>query len=54
MGAYLTENYTNLFKEYGYDENKIEKRLDEIYDTIFMEMKRKDCIMKQRITWHVL
>ena len=35
MGAYLTENYTNLFKEYGYDENKIEKRLDEIYDTIF-------------------
>ena len=28
MGAYLTENYTNLFKEYGYDENKIEQLME--------------------------
>lgn len=35
MEAYLTETYTNLFKEFGYDENEVEKRLDEIYNTVF-------------------
>lgn len=35
MSAYSTEVYSNLFKEFGYDQNEIEKRLDEIYNTIF-------------------
>lgn len=35
MGAYSTEVYSNLFEECGYDQNEIEKRLDEIYNTIF-------------------
>jgi len=35
MSAYSTEVYSNLFEEFGYDQNEIEKRLDEIYNTIF-------------------
>lgn len=35
MSAYSTEVYSNLFTEFGYDQNEIEKRLDEIYNTIF-------------------
>lgn len=35
MSAYSTEVYSNLFAEFGYDQNEIEKRLDEIYNTIF-------------------
>lgn len=35
MSAYSTEVYSNVFKEFGYEEREIEKRLDEIYNTIF-------------------
>ena len=35
MSAYSTEVYSNLFEEFGYDQNEIEKRLDEIYNTVF-------------------
>lgn len=35
MSAYSTEVYSNIFEEFGYEERAIEKRLDEIYNTIF-------------------
>lgn len=35
MSAYKTNYYHNVFKEYGYSDGEIEKRLDDIYKTIF-------------------
>lgn len=35
MNAFVTDNYTNLFKAYGYDEEEINNRINEIYNTIF-------------------
>ena len=34
-GAFETENYRNLFKEYGYPEEKIEKKLKDAFETVF-------------------
>lgn len=35
MSAYETNSYHNVFKEYGYADEEIEKRLNGIYNTIF-------------------
>ncbi|MBH1941549.1 xylanase [Mobilitalea sibirica] len=34
-GAFYTGEYRNLFKEFGYDEDAIEKKVEEAYQTIF-------------------
>ncbi len=34
-GAYETKQYRNVFAEYGYSEEEIEKRLQETFETIF-------------------
>lgn len=35
QGAFYTGQYRNLFKEFGYDEKEIEKKLEDAYQTIF-------------------
>ena len=35
MSAYRTNFYHNVFEEYGYSDEEIEKRLNDIYNTIF-------------------
>lgn len=34
-GAYETKQYRNVFAEYGYSEEEIEKRVQETFETIF-------------------
>lgn len=34
-GAFYTDEYRNLFKDFGYDENAIEQKLENAYKTIF-------------------
>lgn len=34
-GAYYTGEYRNLFKEFGYKDEDIQKKLDDVYQTIF-------------------
>ena len=34
-GAYETKQYRNVFAEYGYSEQEIEKRVQETFETIF-------------------
>ena len=34
-GAFYTGEYRNIFKEFGYSEKEIEKKIDEAYKTIF-------------------
>lgn len=35
MAAYYTDSYNNVFEQCGYKKEEIEKRLDEIYNTMF-------------------
>ena len=34
-GAYKTGKYRNIFKEYGYPEEEIQKRVEDTFNTIF-------------------
>ena len=34
-GAYKTGKYRNVFKEYGYPEEEIQKRVEDTFNTIF-------------------
>ncbi len=39
-GAYETKQYRNVFAEYGYSEEEIEKRVQETLRRFFMAAKR--------------
>ena len=41
-GAYETGVYRNIFKECGYSEEEIEKRVKETFETIFSELKEQE------------
>lgn len=50
-GAYETGVYRNIFKECGYSEEEIEKRVKKHLKQSFMEVKKSVSIMKQVRTW---
>ena len=50
-GAVLTGKYRNVFKECGYSEDEITKRVEQTFETIFMEKRRKGFTMKWEMTW---
>lgn len=50
-GAYETKQYRNVFAEYGYSEEEIEKRVQETFETIFMAAKRSAFTMKPGRIW---
>ena len=49
-GAYETKQYRNVFAEYGYSEEEIEKRVQETFETIF-HAKRSAFTMKPGRIW---
>lgn len=50
-GAYETKQYRNVFAEYGYSEEEIEKRVQETFETIFHGSEEERFTMKPGRIW---
>ena len=52
-GAYKTGKYRNIFKEYGYPEEEIQKRVEDTLTRYSMGMMMNVFIMKPVMIWDI-
>ena len=52
-GAYKTGKYRNIFKEYGYPEEEIQKRVEDTLTRYSMVMMMNVFIMKPVMIWDI-
>lgn len=52
-GAFYTGEYRNIFKEFGYSEKEIEKRLMKHIKQFFMVQMMRNYIIKWEMIWHI-
>ena len=53
-GAFYTGEYRNVFKELGYSEDEIRKKIDDAYQTIFYGSEDERFYHEIETIWHIL